>query len=121
MTQYSVNKAYPALMHLSEFRLPIKKARSIYELTKEASNHFQFAVSEERKYISEFGGKENPDGTISFETQEGFGKYQEKIIELNELEIEWDVEPVVLNENDIKEQGISPADIHALEGFVVFE
>lgn len=121
MTQYKVNKAYPALIRLSEFKLPVKKAKGLYELTKKAEEHFQFAITEEHKYIEEFDGKENPDGTISFATQEGFGKYQEKMLELGELEIEWDIAPVSLSESDIGNQKISSSDINFLEGFVSFE
>lgn len=121
MTQYEVNKAYPALMRLAEFRLPVKKARCLYEITKKAEEHFQFAIAEERKYIIEFKGQERPDGTVSFEKPELFGKYQKKIMELNNLEIEWDFKPIVLTESDVGEQTISTSDIHSLEGFVTFE
>lgn len=121
MTQHEVNKAYPALMRLSESRLPVKKARGLYEVTKKAEEHFQFAIAEERKYIVEFNGQERPDGTVSFASPEDFAKYQEKMTELNTLEVEWDIEPVVLTEAEIGEQPISPADIHSLEGFVTFE
>ena len=121
MTQYEINKAYAALMRLSEFRLPVKKARSLYEVTKKAEEHFQFAITEERKYIVEFNGQERPDGTVYFASQEDFGKYQEKIAELNNLEIEWDTNPVTLAESDIGDQTISSSDIHSLEGFVIFE
>lgn len=121
MTQLEINKAYPALMRLSGLRLPIKKARSMYEMAKLAENHFQFAVSEEKKYILEFNGQERPDGTVSFFSTEQFASYQAKITELNELEIEWQLEPVVLTEEDIGDQLISFADIDSLDGFVIFE
>lgn len=121
MTQYKVNKAYPALNHLAEFRLPVKKARGIYSMMKMAEEYFQFAVQEENKYVTEFHGKPNPDGTITFESQEDFGKFQERLADLNNSEIEWEFEPVVLTEDDIGNQTITPSDIFYLEGFVAFE
>lgn len=121
MTQLQVNKAYPALMRLSEFRLPIKKARGLYEMIKKVEEHFEFAVSEERKYISEFNGQERPDGTVFFESSDDFHKYQEKMVELNNFEVEWNIEPIVLTEEEIKDQSISFSDIYCLENFVIFE
>jgi len=121
MTQFKINKAYPALMRLSELKMPVKKAKGLYELTKKVEEHFQFAISEEHKYIAEFNGKENPDGTISFESQDGFGKYQEKMLELGELEIDWNIVPIIISENDIGTQSISSSDIYSLEDFVSFE
>lgn len=121
MTQFKVNKAYPALMRLSEFQLPVKKAKALYNITKKAEEHFQFALAEERKYIVEFNGTEKPDGTITFELQSDFAKYQEKMLELNDLEVEWEEIPIILTETEIGEQPISPSDIHFLEGFVSFE
>lgn len=121
MTQYEVTKAYPALMRLSEFRLPVKKARELYKITKQVVEHFQFALSEERKYISEFNGQERPDGSVSFNSSDDFDKYKAKMDELNALEVEWHNSPVILTEADIGEQPISPSDIRVLESFVTFE
>lgn len=121
MTQNKVNKAYPALMRLSELRLPVKKARGLYTLIKKTEEHFQFAVNEERKYITESNGIENEDGTITFKSPEQFAQFQEKMAELKELAIEWDIEPVVLTEKELGEQVISTSDIYNLEGFVSFE
>lgn len=121
MTQYKVNKAYPALKRLAEFRFPVKKAREIYGVTKRAEEFFQFAVQEENKYITDFHGSFNPDGTITFENQEDFGRFQEKLADLNNSEVEWDCETIVLTEDDIGDQTITPSDIFYLEGFVTFE
>lgn len=121
MTQYKVNKAYPALTRLSEFRLPVRKARSLYKMMKKAEDLLDFAISEEKKYIAEFNGQIRSDGTVSFSSSDEFGKYQEKVNELNSLEVEWDIEQVILSEDEIGEQAISSSDIGLLEGFVTFE
>lgn len=121
MTQNNINKAYPALIRLSELRLPVKKARSLYTLIKKTEDHFQFAIAEERKYLNDAGGIENEDGTITFKTPEQFAQFQDRMAELKELIIEWDFQPVILTENEIGDQTISPSDIYNLEGFVSFE
>lgn len=121
MTQGKINQAYNALAKLVGFQFPVKKAFEIYKLTKIVETQYQFAVSEERKYIEEFGGKINPDGTVSFETPEKFGAYQEKALALSEMDVEIDFTPVSLSEKDIGEQTITPADIYSLEGFVSFD
>ncbi len=120
MTQYKVNKAYPALKRLGDLRLPIQKARLLYAVTKKAEDLFQFAVQEENKYISEYHGTLNQDGTVTFDSQENFGKFQDKLAELNDSEIEWDLSSVEITEDDIGQQGITAADIFNLEGFVSF-
>lgn len=121
MKQSSINRAYAALVKLVDYKLPVRKAFEIYKLTKAIEAQYQFAVSEERKYIDEFGGKINPDGTVSFETPEKFGAYQEKALALSEMDVEIDFTPVSLSVNDIGEQTISPVDIYNLEGFVSFD
>lgn len=121
MTQSMINKAYAALVKLVDYKLPVKKAYAIYKLTKSVEEQYQFAVSEEKKYIAEFGGHINPDGTVSFESAEKFGEYQEKALSLNEMEVQLEFTPVVLLEQDIGDQVIAPVDIYNLEGFVSFE
>ena len=121
MTQFKLSKAYPSLVRLAEYRLPVKKALAIYKITKKAEEHFRFAAQEERKYIEEFDGKINTDGTISFDSPEQYGKFSEKLADLNDLQIEWTDEPVVLTEADLGEQQISPSDIFNLEEFVSFD
>lgn len=121
MTQFQINKAYTALMNLSELRLPVKKARDLYQLTKKVEEYIQFAIQEESKYMDEFGVKRNQDGTCSFESQETFRAFSEKMTELNELNVDWDPTPIVLTDHDIGDQVLSTADILRLEGFVSFE
>lgn len=121
MTQYKVNKAYGALSRLTEFKMPVKKARALYTITKKAEEHFNFAVQEEKKYIAECNGKINDNGSVSFETPELFKEFQEKLMELNESEVDLDIQPLILTDADIGEQSISASDMYALEGFVSFE
>ena len=121
MTQFQINKAYGALMQLSGMKLPVKKAYEIYSLVKAVDSQYQFAISEEQKIVEKYKGTVNSDGSISFESAESYGSFQEDILELHNLEADVEIKPVVLMESDMKDQTISPADIFSLEGFVSFE
>lgn len=121
MKQSKLNKAYPAILRLCDFKLPIKKARYIYTLSDQMRIHFEFALSEEKKCVAECEGTMNNDGTVSFKDKESFEKFQSRMSELNESEIEWSATPIVLSESDILDQLITATDIRDLEGFVSFE
>lgn len=121
MKQKEINKAYPAIMRLIEFKLPIQKARSVYNIMKKIREHFDFALVEEKKYVADCHGVMNQNGTVSFSNTEELDVFQKLITELNESAIEWSDKPVVLTDNDIGDQTISVADIQSLEGFVIFE
>ena len=121
MKQQKINKAFPAVLRLCEFRLPIKKARELYAMQCKMKEHFEFALAEEQKRVTEFHGTFNQNGSVIFSNQKDFDGFQVQINELNESEVEWDLSQVVLTESDIGEQTISVSDISALEGFVVFE
>lgn len=121
MLQGKINKAYPALKRLSEYRLPLKKARLLYTMTKKAEECFEFAVQEHRKSVEEFNGTVNRDGTISFASPEMFGKFQDRTSEIQNFDVEWDIEPVKLVESEVADLKVSPSDINDLDGFVIFE
>ena len=121
MKQNRINKAYPVLAKLSDLKLPIKKARELYGMTKKMSEHFEFALNEEKKYIETYGGTLSENGTISFASPEKFAEFQEKLIELNESEVDWKENAIFLTEEDIGEQTVSVSDLYRLEGFVHFE
>ena len=121
MTQEKINKAYPALMRLCGLRLPIKKARKLYASTVKMKEYFDFALSEEQKYVEDFDGTMNPDGTVSFPSPEKFVGFQDRITELNESEVDWEIEPVIITELEVGDQQVSVNDIIDLEGFVIFE
>lgn len=121
MKQGQINKAYAALTRLAECRLPISKARAIYVLLKEAEEFYKFAMQEESKYIKEYNGKITSNGSISFDKPEDSRRFQEKLIELNNSEVEWDVSLITLEDIDMGDNVISPSDIYYLEGIVSFK
>lgn len=121
MKQAKLNKAYPAILRICDFKLPIKKARDIYILSNQMRTHFEFALSEEKKCVTECDGTMNSDGTVSFKNKECFDRFQVRMGELNESDIEWLLDPVILTETDIMDQCITVSDIRDLEGFISFE
>jgi len=121
MKQEKINKAYGSLGKLSDYSLPVKKARGIYNLMKAVENAYQFALSEEKKYLAEYGGKIEENGSIVFETPTDCALFKDRLDELCNMEVDIEVEPIILSEQDFGEQTLTPADIYNLEGFVCFE
>lgn len=121
MRQEKVNRAYNSLCKLVEYNLPLKKALGIYKLMKAVEDTYQFAANEERKYLSEYKGVIKDDNTITFETPTDCAAFQDKVAELNSMDVDIEIEAVALSEQDIGEQKLMPIDIYNLEGFVIFE
>ena len=120
MIQEKINRAYESLMKLNNFKLPVKKEYAVYKLVQAADNAYQFALSEERKYLDEFHGTLNEDGNITFLTSSDCAAFKVKVDELCNMEVDIAIDVVKLDENDLGEQTLSPADIFNLEGFVDF-
>lgn len=121
MKQIMINNAYPVISRLCTIKLPIKKARALYYMAADLKKHFDFAMNEERKLISQFDGKLNSNGTISFASADMFSGFEEAIEDLNNSIVDWDYECIVLTEDDIGDQRISASEIENLEGLVIFE
>lgn len=121
MKQERINKAYISLVKLRDYNLPVKKAYAIYKLLSIVEDAYNFAVTEERKYLDEYGGTIKGGTEIVFETPEKCVAFKTKIDELYETDVDIDITPVSLTEADMKEQTLTPADIENLDGFVIFE
>ncbi len=120
MIQEKINRAYESLMKLNNFKLPVKKAYAVYKLVQAVDSAYQFALSEERKYLDEFHGTLSENGNITFLTPSDCTAFKTKLDELCNMEVDIDIEVVKLDEKDLGEQTLSPADIFNLEGFVDF-
>lgn len=119
--QEKINKAFPSLAKLRDISLPIKKARAIYKMYVMMEEAYNFAANEEKKYLEEFGGVLDDDGSISFKTHEDCLAFKERLDELCDSEVELDLEAITLLEGDLGDQMLTPGDIYNLEGFVIFE
>lgn len=121
MKQESINRAYSSLLKLKDYKLPLKKAYAIYKLYTAISESYEFALGEEQKYMMEYKGKPNGDGTVTFATPTDCAAFRDKVEELNNMDVDVNVEAVAISERDLGEQAITPSDIANLEGFVTFE
>lgn len=120
MTQLKINRAYTALAKLNNFSLPVEKALGVYHIYKAVEEQHNFAVAEETKYVNQYGGKLNPDGIIWFENSDNCAKFKEKIDDLNRMQVELNISPVLLTKEELNGQNIAPADIYSLEGLINF-
>ena len=121
MKQSEINKSYNALVRLSQVRLPIKTAFSVYQLVKKIEEPYKFAFEEEKKLINKYNAEVKENGIISFSSAEDKNSFQNELQELNQLDHDIEIEPIVIKIEDLGEQTITPSDIFALEGFVEFE
>lgn len=121
MKQSEINKSYNALVRLSQMRLPIKTAFSVYQLVKKIEEPYKFALEEEKKLINKYNAEVKENGIISFSSAEDKNSFQNELQELNQLDHDIEIEPIVIKIEDLGEQTITPSDIFALEGFVEFE
>lgn len=121
MKQESINRAYSSLLKLKDYKLPVKKAYAIYRLYSSIEGAYEFALNEEQKYMTEYKGKPNGDGTVTFATPTDCASFRDKVEEMNNMVVDISIEPVTLTEKDLGEQMITPSDIANLEGFVTFE
>lgn len=121
MKQEQINRAFPSLVKMRDMNLPVKKARAIYKLYVAVEGAYDFALGEEKKYLSEFNGTVAGDGSINFISPEDCTAFKEKFEGLVYSEVDLDIEPVTLSESDIGDQMLTPGDIYNLEGFVIFE
>ena len=121
MKQSEINKSYNALVRLSQVRLPIKTAFSVYQLVKKIEEPYKFALEEEKKLINKYNAEVKENGIISFSSAEDKNSFQNELQELNQLDHDIEIEPIVIKIEDLGEQTITPSDILALEGFVEFE
>ena len=121
MKQSEINKSYNALVRLSQVRLPIKTAFSVYQLVKKMEEPYKFALEEEKKLINKYNAEVKENGIISVSSAEDKNSFQNELQELNQLDHDIEIEPIVIKIEDLGEQTITPSDIFALEGFVEFE
>ena len=94
MIQEKINRAYESLMKLNNFKLPVKKAYAVYKLVQAADSAYQFALSEERKYLDEFHGTLKEDGNITFLTPSDCTAFKTKLDELCNMEVDIAIEVV---------------------------
>ena len=123
MKQREINNAYPSIAKLLDARLPIKKARAIYEMYSLLEASYDFACREQQKYLDEYNITiEN--GLLRFhgENKESdYAGFRQKLDDLLESDVNLDIKPVVITEEELGAHRVSAIDIHNLNGFVFFD
>lgn len=125
MKYFNMINAIPALKEIMQLRLPYAKARDIYKIYKQLEEEYGFFSQEEMKLVREFADKDengNPkmtqQGAIQFKDAASKAQYINKFNELGAQEIK--LTPVVITENEIGDQAISPDTINKLDGIISF-
>ena len=119
MKQGKIIEAYRVIKNMAQESFPLPVAYSLYKIRKAMEPQADFQIEREKSLIEEFNGHPGENGMINFGESEVAKKFLEKIKELEEMEVEFDFEPVhiPLTENI----NITPNDIDKLDGFVIFE
>lgn len=120
MKNITIINAYIALMKIGKLDLPIDSSFDIFKLRKALKTVFDFYNEQEQKIIENNGGVYQNDGTFIFKTKELAEEVFKKIQELKSHEAEVEYEPVTININTIQGGLLSPDDIDAVDGFVIF-
>lgn len=108
--------AKPCMEKLVVKELPLKTAHSLWKMASAMNEHLTFFHRKRAAILDTYG---EAIGN-KYVPKEGTGNtMNEKMLELLNMEIEWDMEPVELSlEEDIR---VTSADITALEPFVKFK
>lgn len=119
MTPNQVTNAYRAVLRLSDAVFPYATARNIARLKKRLEEEVNVISDEEKKIVERNGGEVRKDGTIIIEDPEQAGKCTEELNDFRQQEDDIKVPSVDLSKY-VDMIRISPADIDALEGLVIF-
>lgn len=121
MKQYQINKAYSALSRLANMQLPVRDSRNLYMLSKQLDDAYNFELEQEKKLIEKYHGVFTKDGGVTFANSDDANGFGAELKELNNLEVEVEFDPVVIDCDAMGDQRISPFDVACLDGFVMFE
>ena len=116
--------AYVAIQAMMETECSYKTAHALYMLKKELQPHADFFVREERKLVAEFAVKDEKgqpvigeNGTFRFRDGVDPSEYERKRRELGTIPVEKEFKAVRAPVPPV----IKPAQLEALEKFIVFE
>lgn len=119
MTPNQVTDAYKAILRLSNTVFPYKIARNISKLKKRLAEEVDTISRMEKAIVEKHGGEIRKDNSVAIEGRE---QAEECADELNEFRLQDD--DIDLPVVDLSKYAsfiqISPSDIDALEGLVMF-
>ena len=114
MKMVNVVNAQPALEKIASVDLPLKLLYSLKKFMEKLEREMKFFNEERDKLILKYGEQED-DGMFRI-PNERVEDFQREANELADIDIEWDVQPIILPLMDGLE--LSYKELKTLEGFI---
>lgn len=114
MKMVNIVNAQPALEKIASVDLPLKLLYSLKKLMEKLEREMRFFNEERDKLIMKYGEQED-DGAYRIPA-ENVVNFQREANELGDIDVEWDVPPIVLPLLDGLE--LSYKELKTLEGFI---
>ena len=128
---YQYVNASNAIKKMMGMDFDFKDSYNLYRLAKQFDSVVQFGAERERELLEKYNGTITNDGYINFTHGEGDeskragdenkAAFQKALAELNDTLIDEDITPVCLSIETMTGKPISPNDIMAIDGFVLFK
>lgn len=123
--------AHNSLMSIANMEMNLKDACAVNQLIETVNKEYYYFASLEQDLLDKYEGEVQPNGAISFvhgEDEESIHKGEENVqkfvVELNDLrnkEVAGEIIPVKLSCDTFSDLKITPNDLSALDGLVIFE
>lgn len=108
-------EATPALREIANQRLPMKTLYRVTRLIREIQPHLDFYDEQYQKLIMEYCTEDEGGFLLPVGSKTDF---ENALNELFDLDVEVNIEPVSIPENEAENLRLSYNDICALEGFI---
>lgn len=118
MNLYKIYSAWSAVCNVYKLKIPYAKARKVMQLREKIKQEGTFYEEQAQTLADEYG--KPADGKVSFDTPELMQGYIDKINELRNTEVDWDLEIITITDTEIGNQSISGEDIENLAPFITF-
>lgn len=121
LTFLQIGNLNDVFSQLTSLALPPKKAYALYRISKVITEKFDFIVEQQKKMVEKHNATIGVNGQVSFQNGEDMKAFQAELQELNAIEEELDIEPIILTEKEARNIALTMAQAAALEGIIVFE
>lgn len=119
MKQGQAVRAYLAMGHLMDERLPIRTAYALHRLRRALAPAFEFQAAREQRLMGELKPEAISPTQLRFQSAEDARRWAAEMEELSQVDVELEAQPVTVTMAE--DMTLTPADIEALDGFVIFE
>lgn len=128
MTYYKLIGCIEAIRQVSQLKLPIKKARDVYDTINAISGELDFYLAEENKLAEQFGIKDD-NGIVMREnnmplfdeTNDNRGLWEKAMHDLQFTESKYNSPPVIITDSELGTQVITVSWIESLKGIIEFK